>query len=79
MCTLLKLSSKIIYNTNLQCDLYYVTVGAFVDELIHEPVSIAKAQRDGIRTAKFPIEKYVNWCQGSQLLPINQVKEISYY
>lgn len=47
--------------------------GAFVDEVVHDPVSVVKAKRDGLRTAKFPIDKYLHWCQGSQFLPMNQV------
>ncbi len=48
-------------------------VGALVDERKNEPLSLANAKRENLRMAQFPIDKYLNWCQGSKLLPINQV------
>jgi hypothetical protein len=34
-------------------------VGAFVDKSWQKPVSLARAKEQGLRTAKFPLDKYL--------------------
>lgn len=48
-------------------------VGGIVDRVNSEPLSLAKAKREGIRMAKFPFDKYLQWGAGSgKSLTINQ-------
>lgn len=51
-------------------------VGGFVDKVSEKPVSLARAKEQGIRTAKFPLDKYLLWGMGKKSLPINQVVAI---
>lgn len=44
-----------------------------VDKTKTEPVSLAKAKKDGLRMAKFPLDKYLNWGYGVKSLCLNQV------
>lgn len=48
-------------------------LGALVDKSKCEPLSLAKAKRDKLRMAKFPIDKYLHWGQGHKSLALNQV------
>lgn len=51
-------------------DIYII--GALVDKSNSEPISLAKAKRDGIRFAKFPLDLYLNWKLGVKTLTLNQ-------
>ncbi|KAG8034268.1 hypothetical protein G9C98_001352 [Cotesia typhae] len=54
-------------------DAVYI-VGAIVDKVSGNPVTLAKAKKEGIRMAKLPIDKYLNFGGGSnKSLTINQV------
>ena len=53
-------------------------IGGFVDtgREAHRPLSYARAQKDNIRTARLPIDRYLLWKQGSKSLTINQTMDI---
>ncbi|KAL6260064.1 hypothetical protein P5V15_007603 [Pogonomyrmex californicus] len=46
--------------TEYDSDVIYI-IGAIVDKSNKEPLSLAKAEKEGIRVAKLPIEKYFEW------------------
>ncbi|XP_065345027.1 mitochondrial ribonuclease P protein 1 homolog [Cloeon dipterum] len=49
-------------------------IGGIVDRSNQEPLSLAKAKKEGLRMAKLPLDQYLNWGQsGSKSLTINQV------
>lgn len=48
-------------------------LGAMVDKMKVEPLSLAKAKRDKLRMAKLPLDLYLDWRQGTKNLTINQV------
>ncbi|KAL4122983.1 hypothetical protein QTP88_015220 [Uroleucon formosanum] len=48
-------------------------IGAMVDKMKVEPLSLAKAKRDKIRMAKLPLDLYLDWKQGTKNLTINQM------
>jgi ribonuclease P protein 1 len=57
-------------------DSVYV-VGALVDKTNTEPLSLAKAKREGLRMAKLPLDRYLQWSGGSgKSLTINQMLQI---
>ncbi|XP_011873387.1 PREDICTED: mitochondrial ribonuclease P protein 1 homolog [Vollenhovia emeryi] len=48
-------------------------IGAFVDKADSQPLSMAKAKREGIRMARFPIDSYLDWgASSSKCLTIDQ-------
>ncbi|XP_065208772.1 mitochondrial ribonuclease P protein 1 homolog [Planococcus citri] len=47
-------------------------IGAMVDKSYCEPISLAKAKKDGIRYAKFPLDAHLNWKMGVKSLTLNQ-------
>lgn len=47
-----------------------------VDKSNGAPLSLAKAKRDGIRTAKFPLDNHLQWGIGIKSLTLNQVRLI---
>ncbi|KAL3273177.1 hypothetical protein HHI36_014631 [Cryptolaemus montrouzieri] len=54
-------------------DALYI-VGAIVDKVNQEPLSMAKAKQEGIRMMKLPLDKYLLWSGGSgKSLTLNQV------
>ena len=53
----------------------FFILGALVDHLPKIGLSTEKAGLSGIRTARFPLDKYLNWCQGTQCLMLVQVRE----
>lgn len=56
-------------------DIYIV--GAIVDKVNHEPLSLAKAKKQGLRIARLPLAKYLQWSPGSgRSLTINQMVTI---
>ncbi|GLV44512.1 roswell [Carabus blaptoides fortunei] len=57
-------------------DTVYI-VGAIVDKINQEPLSLAKAKREGLRMAKLPLDRYLQWGSGSgKSLTINQMVSI---
>ncbi|KAJ8917654.1 hypothetical protein NQ315_005101 [Exocentrus adspersus] len=62
--------------TEFDHDTIYI-IGGIVDKVNNEPLSLAKAKREGIRMAKFPLDKYLLWGSGSgKSLTLNQVGAI---
>lgn len=56
-------------------DIYIV--GAMVDKINNEPLSLAKAKQLGLRMAKLPLERYLQWGAGSgKSLTLNQMTSI---
>jgi len=52
-------------------------IGAIVDKINNEPLSLAKAKREGIKMQKFPLDKYLLWGAGSgKCLTLNQCVSI---
>ncbi|XP_072379606.1 mitochondrial ribonuclease P protein 1 homolog [Diabrotica undecimpunctata] len=57
-------------------DAVYI-VGGIVDKVNQEPLSLAKAKREGIRMAKLPLDRHLQWGAGSgKSLTLNQVVAI---
>lgn len=57
-------------------DAVYV-VGGIVDRSSSEPLSLAKAKRQGLKTARLPLEKYLTWGASSgKCLTLNAVLSI---
>ncbi|KAF9801597.1 hypothetical protein SFRURICE_015091 [Spodoptera frugiperda] len=46
-------------------DAVYI-IGCMVDKVNNEPLSLAKAKRDGIKMAKLPLDRYLEWAPGSK-------------
>lgn len=63
------------YEMSYNPDDVYI-IGAFVDTGPSLPLSFAKAKTEKIRTAKFPLDKYLKWKQGTKSLPMNIVTSI---
>ncbi|XP_022918293.1 mitochondrial ribonuclease P protein 1 homolog [Onthophagus taurus] len=62
--------------TNYDHDAIYI-VGAIVDKINQEPLTFAKAKKEGIKMQKFPLDKYLSWGAGSgKSLTLNQVLSI---
>lgn len=54
-------------------DAVYI-IGAMVDKKNNEPLSLAKAKREGLKMAKLPLDRYLTWGSGgSKSLTLNQV------
>ncbi|KAF6209539.1 hypothetical protein GE061_015287 [Apolygus lucorum] len=51
-------------------------IGAMVDKVNNEPLSLAKAKAEGLRMAKLPLDRYLDWGMGTKSLTINQVMSI---
>ncbi|CAD0194878.1 unnamed protein product [Chrysodeixis includens] len=51
--------------TEFDHDAVYI-VGCMVDKVNNEPLSLAKAKRDGIKMAKLPLDRYLEWAPGSK-------------
>ena len=61
--------------TQIQADHVYV-VGGFVDRNRHKGATAAKAQKLGIRTAKFPLDDFVTSSTFSRVLTTNHVLDV---
>ncbi|GAB1866844.1 RNA (guanine-9-)-methyltransferase domain-containing protein 1 [Camponotus japonicus] len=61
--------------TEYDPDTVYI-IGAIVDKSNKEPLSLAKAKKDGIRMGKLPIEKYLEWGTASKKFTIDQMLNI---
>lgn len=56
-------------------DIYII--GAMVDKINNEPLSLAKAKQLGLRMAKLPLDRYLQWGAGSgKSLTLNQMTSI---
>ncbi|KAI4460495.1 trna (guanine-9-) methyltransferase [Holotrichia oblita] len=54
-------------------DAVYI-IGAMVDKTKNDPVSLAKAKREGLKMLKLPLDRYLQWAAGSgKSLTINQM------
>lgn len=51
-------------------------IGGIVDKSSGEPLSLAKAKREGIRMKKLPLDRYLSWKLGNKCLTLNQTIEI---
>jgi ribonuclease P protein 1 len=52
-------------------------IGAMIDKGNNEPLSLAKAKREGLRMAKLPLDRYLMWGSGSsKSLTLNHVVRI---
>lgn len=57
-------------------DAVYI-IGAMVDKVNAEPLSLAKAKREGLKMEKLPLDRYLLWGSGgSKSLTLNQVIKI---
>lgn len=56
-------------------DIYII--GAMVDKTNNEPLSLAKAKKQGLRMARLPLDRYLSWGAGSgKSLTLNQMVNI---
>lgn len=56
-------------------DIYII--GAMVDKTNNEPLSLAKAKKQGLRMARLPLDRYLSWGSGSgKSLTLNQMVNI---
>lgn len=56
-------------------DIYII--GAMVDKINNEPLSLAKAKKLGLRMARLPLDRYLQWGSGSgKSLTLNQMTSI---
>ncbi|CAB3256491.1 unnamed protein product [Arctia plantaginis] len=51
--------------THFDHDAVYI-VGCMVDKMNNEPLSLARAKRDGLKMAKLPLDRYLEWAPGSK-------------
>lgn len=51
-------------------------IGAFNDKGTQQPVSYARAKKQGIKTMRFPLDQYLNWNLGSKSITLDQVMQI---
>ncbi|XP_063548435.1 mitochondrial ribonuclease P protein 1 homolog isoform X1 [Cydia strobilella] len=51
--------------TEYDHDAIYI-IGCMVDKVNNDPLSLAKAKRDGIKMAKLPLDRYLEWAPGSK-------------
>ncbi|KAM3967896.1 tRNA methyltransferase roswell [Aphomia sociella] len=51
--------------TKYDHDAVYI-IGCMVDKINNEPLSLAKAKRDGIKMARLPLDRYLEWAPGSK-------------
>ncbi|XP_064079245.1 mitochondrial ribonuclease P protein 1 homolog [Macrobrachium nipponense] len=61
--------------TEYDHDAVYI-IGGIVDLADSEPLSMAKARKEGIRMQKFPLERYLEWGVGGKSLTVNQTVNI---
>lgn len=62
--------------TEFNPDHIYI-IGAMVDTVNNEPLSLAKAKREGLRMARLPLDRFLQWGSGSgKSLTLNQMTHI---
>ncbi len=57
---------------NYDFDDIYI-IGGFVDKSCHEPISLVKAKKEGIRSVRLPLDEHIIWGSGSKSLCLNQI------
>lgn len=55
-------------------DVYIIS--AIVDKGSQKPLTLAKSKETGIRTARLPLDRYLQWKQSSKALTIDQMVKI---
>ena len=55
-------------------DIYII--GAMVDKTNNEPLSLAKAKKQGLRMARLPLDRYLDWGKSGKSLTLNQMVNI---
>ncbi|KPI94970.1 Mitochondrial ribonuclease P protein 1-like [Papilio xuthus] len=62
--------------TTFDHDTIYI-IGCMVDKINTEPLSLARAKRDGLKMAKLPLDRYMEWAPGAnKSLNINHMVPI---
>lgn len=62
--------------TEYDSDSIYI-IGAMVDTMNNEPLSLAKAKKNGLKMARLPLDRYLQWGAGSgKSLTLNQMTAI---
>ncbi|XP_014367006.2 mitochondrial ribonuclease P protein 1 homolog [Papilio machaon] len=62
--------------TTFDHDTVYI-IGCMVDKINTEPLSLARAKRDGLKMAKLPLDRYMEWAPGAnKSLNINHMVPI---
>ncbi|KAL4712695.1 hypothetical protein ACJJTC_007992 [Scirpophaga incertulas] len=51
--------------TEYDHDAIYI-IGCMVDKVNNEPLSLAKAKRDGLKMSKLPLDRYIEWGPGAK-------------
>ncbi|XP_063841236.1 mitochondrial ribonuclease P protein 1 homolog isoform X1 [Scylla paramamosain] len=51
-------------------------IGGIVDKSSGEPLTLAKAKREGVRMQKLPLDRYLAWGIGNKCLTLNQIINI---
>ncbi|XP_063822919.1 mitochondrial ribonuclease P protein 1 homolog isoform X2 [Ostrinia nubilalis] len=51
--------------TEFDHDAIYI-IGCMVDKVNNEPLSLAKAKKDGVKMAKLPLDRFMEWAPGSK-------------
>lgn len=51
-------------------------IGAMVDKCNNEPLSLAKAKKQGLRMARLPLDRYLDWNKSGKSLTLNQMVSI---
>ncbi|CAK1540119.1 unnamed protein product [Leptosia nina] len=51
--------------THFDHDAIYI-IGCMVDKTVNDPLSLAKAKKDGLKMAKLPLDRYLEWAPGSK-------------
>ena len=51
-------------------------IGAFIDKKCGQPISFAKAKKEGLKMAKLPLDEHVPWGASSKRLTLNQMLDI---
>ncbi|CAL4058852.1 unnamed protein product, partial [Meganyctiphanes norvegica] len=51
-------------------------IGGIVDRSDSEPLTLAKAKREGLRVQKLPLDRYLHWGMGGKSLTLNQIINI---
>lgn len=51
-------------------------IGGLVDKVNARPLTLAKAKRERIKMAKFPLDRYLKWTLGNKSLTLNQAVDI---
>jgi ribonuclease P protein 1 len=61
--------------TTYDLDDIYI-IGGFVDKSCHEPISLIKAKKEGIRSVRLPLDEHIIWGVGCKNLCLNHIVAI---